>query len=186
MQNQYDFIVVGGEDRRLCFSVVDADHSEGGPAGSVVAGRLARSTSRPSVLLLEAGGSNQSTTNLSPEERFSLAFSPNSKLNWNYKTTAQTQLNGQEIDYSRGRGLGGSTAINFCGWLVGSRDDYDEWSAQVGDESFGWKNVRRCLDKIENLHPEIPDQSLRKYIDAKVEGRIFPIRRAMANHFLRP
>lgn len=141
-----------------------------GPAGSVVASRIANSASRPSVLLLEAGGSNQSSANLSPQERFSLAFSPNSPLNWNYKTTPQNHLNGQEIDYSRGKGLGGSTAINFCGWLVGCRDDYDEWSRRVDDESFDWENVRRCLNKIENLHPEIPDQSMRKYIDAKIEG----------------
>lgn len=33
-------------------------------------------------------------------------------MNWGYKTVPQTHLKGQEIDYSRGRGLGGSSAIN--------------------------------------------------------------------------
>lgn len=34
-------------------------------------------------------------------------------MNWGYKTVPQNHLKGQQIDYSRGKGLGGSTAINF-------------------------------------------------------------------------
>jgi choline dehydrogenase-like flavoprotein len=68
-------------------------------------------------------------------------------MNWFYKTVPQTHLAGQEIDYSRGKGLGGSTAINFCGWTVGPRDDYDEWANIVRDERFAWKNVQRVLKK---------------------------------------
>lgn len=136
----------------------------------MLASRLAHSSSAPSVLLLEAGGLNDSKANLSAAERFAVAFSPNSPLNWGYKTVPQKQLVGQEIDYSRGKGLGGSTAINFCAWTVGSRDDYDEWARLVGSESFGWKNVKKCLRRIENMHPEIPREDLRKYVDAKPES----------------
>ena len=92
-----------------------------GPAGSVVASRLAHTLSKPSVLLLEAGGPNDDTKNLSAAERFNVAFSPNSPMNWGYKTVPQAHLDGQEIDYSRGKGLGGSTAINFCGWTVSEK-----------------------------------------------------------------
>ena len=114
---------------------------------------------------------NDSLGNLSGAERFGIAFAPNSPLNWNYKTAAQQHLRGQEINYSRGKGLGGSTAINFCGWVVGPSDDYEEWARLVEDESFSWRNARRCLDKIENLDPTIPNVKLKKYVDAKVEGR---------------
>jgi choline dehydrogenase-like flavoprotein len=62
-------------------------------------------------LLLEAGGVNDSLDDLSGAERMSVAFAQNSPLNWNYRTVAQTHLKGQEIDYSRGKGLGGSNAI---------------------------------------------------------------------------
>ncbi len=125
------------------------------------------------MLLLEAGGSNSLISDLSASERFNVAFSSNSPLNWNYKTIAQHQLSGQEIDYSRGKGLGGSTGINFCGWVVGPRDDYEEWKRLVGDEKFGWTNVRACLDRIENLHAEIPDPKLQKYVNAKTAGNVF-------------
>jgi choline dehydrogenase-like flavoprotein len=89
-------------------------------------------------------------------------------MNWHYKTVPQTHLAGQEIDYSRGKGLGGSTAINFCGWTVGPRDDYDEWASIVGDERFAWKNVNRVLKRISNLDPTIPDQRLKHVVNAKL------------------
>jgi choline dehydrogenase-like flavoprotein len=56
-----------------------------GPSGCVVASRLAHSASRPSVLLLEAGGQNDSVVHLSATERMNVAFSPSSKLNWGRK-----------------------------------------------------------------------------------------------------
>jgi choline dehydrogenase-like flavoprotein len=90
-------------------------------------------------------------------------------MNWHYKTAPQTHLAGQEIDYSRGKGLGGSTAINFCGWTVGPSDDYDEWASIVGDERFAWKNVKRVLKKITNLDPGIPDKRLRNVVNPKME-----------------
>lgn len=90
-------------------------------------------------------------------------------MNWHYKTAPQTHLAGQEIDYSRGKGLGGSTAINFCGWTVGPRDDYDEWANIVGNKRFAWKNVKNVLKRISNLDTRIPDRRLENVISAKIE-----------------
>lgn len=61
------------------------------------------------MLLLEAGGANDTPTHLAASERFDIAFNPDLDLNWGYKT--EPQLGGQTIDYSRGKGLGGSTAV---------------------------------------------------------------------------
>ncbi|KAK8082144.1 FAD/NAD(P)-binding protein [Apiospora saccharicola] len=137
MTEGFDFIIVGG-----------------GPSGCVIAARLAKSPARPSVLLLEAGGPNEDAAHLTGTERYEAEFREGSPLNWAYMT--EPQVRGQKIDYSRGKGLGGSTAINFCGWVVGSSEDYDEWARLVGDDSFGWKNVRRCLQRIENFHDDVP------------------------------
>ena len=38
-----------------------------------------------------------------------------SKFNWNFQTTPQGGLNNRTITYSRGKGLGGSTAVST--WL---------------------------------------------------------------------
>lgn len=136
---------------------------KGGTSGSVIAARLAASPARPSVLLLEAGGANEDAAHMTGAERYEVAFREDSPLNWRYETEPQWQ--GRHLDYSRGKGLGGSTAINFCGWVVGSADDYDEWARRVSDDdnddddaaAFGWPNVRRCLHKVENLHVDVPE-----------------------------
>jgi choline dehydrogenase-like flavoprotein len=135
----------------------------------VLASRLAHTPAAPSVLLVEAGGSNANAAHQSGADRFNAAFADGSPMNWHYKTAPQTHLAGQEIDYSRGKGLGGSTAVNFCGWTVGPRDDYDEWASIVDDERFAWKNVKRVLKKITNLDPGIPDQRLRNVVNPKME-----------------
>jgi choline dehydrogenase-like flavoprotein len=135
----------------------------------VLASRLAHTPAAPSVLLVEAGGSNDDAAHQSGADRFNAAFAEGSPMNWHYKTTPQTHLEGQEIDYSRGKGLGGSTAINFCAWTVGPRDDYDEWARIVGDERFAWKNVKSVLKRISNLDPSIPDHRLKHVVSPKME-----------------
>jgi len=133
-----------------------------------VAARLAKSAQRPSVLLLEAGGDNNDVSYKVPADRFTLAFKV-ATLNWGFKTEPQNYLKGQQIDYSRGKGLGGSTAINFSCWVIGADEDFDEWARKVGDDSWNWKNVKQRFKKIENYHVEVPEEH-RKYIDPKPES----------------
>jgi choline dehydrogenase-like flavoprotein len=104
---------------------------------------------------------------MSGAERYQVAFSETSKANWKYKTVPQF---GREIDYSRGKGLGGSTAINFCGWLVGPRDDWDEFAEIVGDGAFGWESARECLKRVECLHDTVPEE-FREYINPNAESQ---------------
>lgn len=112
------------------------------------------------MLLLEAGGSSISAADLDVTERFQLAFKPESKLNWNYKTIEQF---GRPIDYSSGRVLGGSTGINFCAFVVGSQEDYNEWARLVGDDAFAWPHVKEMLRRIERYHLDI-DPSFKDYV----------------------
>jgi choline dehydrogenase-like flavoprotein len=91
---------------------------------------------------------------MSGTERYQVAFQEGSRVNWMYKTVSQF---GSVVDYSRGKGLGGSTAINFCGWVIGPRHDYDEWARLVGDETFAWQNARRVLRRVERLHYDVPE-----------------------------
>jgi choline dehydrogenase-like flavoprotein len=91
---------------------------------------------------------------MSGQERYDVAFRPGSAVNWSYKTTPQYE---NEVDYSRGKGLGGSTAINFCGWLVGPSGDWEEWARVVRDEDFGWERVKRWLGSVEALRDDVPE-----------------------------
>lgn len=125
----------------------------GGPAGAAVARRLAETEKAPTVLLLEAGGTNTAHDLRYLSERFMTFTNPN--VNWGYQTTPQKQLLDREIDYSRGKGLGGSSVINFANWTVGPREDYDRWARMVGDETFNWNNMRRRLKGLEKLRAPV-------------------------------
>ncbi|KAJ6111368.1 hypothetical protein N7523_007429 [Penicillium sp. IBT 18751x] len=141
---KYDFIVVGS-----------------GPAGCTVASQLAQSAKKPSVLLLEAGGPNSDKSLRVDGQRWQTLTQEG--MNWGYKTVAQKHLKGRELDYSRGKGLGGSSAINFGVYSVGARDDYDEWASIVGDDTFSWENIQKRFKNLETFNGTFDVAENQKY-----------------------
>ncbi len=109
----FDYIVIGG-----------------GSAGSAVAGRLAVDGTRR-VCLLEAGGTNDNVWIKTPGF---MPFIPE-KSNYKYETVPQKGMNGRTGYQPRGRGLGGSSAINAMVYIRGNRWDYDNWAAEG---ATGW------------------------------------------------
>lgn len=114
--DRFDFIVIGG-----------------GSAGSAVAGRLSEDGKRR-VCLLEAGSHNDTIAVKTPGF---MPFIPQ-KSNWRFDTVAQKGLNGRIGYQPRGRGLGGSSAINAMVYIRGNHFDYDQW-AQLG--CTGWSHA---------------------------------------------
>jgi choline dehydrogenase-like flavoprotein len=139
-----------------------------GPAGCTVATRLAESSKRPKVLLLDAGGHNEEKSLRVDGDRW-LTFMMNPNMNWGYKTAPQNSLNGREIGYDRGKGLGGSSAINFCLYDIGPRDDFEEIARLAGDEAWGWKDAQKRFKAIENYHGEVP-KDYQKYLKPHPEN----------------
>ncbi|KIW62643.1 hypothetical protein PV04_10800 [Phialophora macrospora] len=149
LPDRFDFIVVGA-----------------GPAGAILASRLARSSKKPSVLLVEAGGRNESKAVRADAERWVHRMIPD--MNWGYQTAPVRGFDGRVIAYDRGRGLGGSSAINFSVWTLGPKDDYDEIARLVDDEDWKWKNVQQRYKRIETYHGEAGDgvDNIKRYLDA--------------------
>ncbi|KAK9364672.1 GMC oxidoreductase [Lipomyces kononenkoae] len=141
MTERYDFIVVGG-----------------GTAGCLLAANLAAAATRPSVLIIEAGNHDQDTSLHSPFDRFRVIFA-RTELNYGYMTTPQTSLNNRRLPYYRGKGLGGSSLVNFLFYLYGSKEDYNRWADVVGDDAWNWDHVKEALKKVETYHTEGPDES---------------------------
>lgn len=83
------------------------------------------------MAVLEAGGRNTGYRTRIP------GFIPfqTPKTNWQYETVPQAGLNGRRGYQPRGRGLGGSSAINAMLYVRGNRWDYDNWAAMGCD---GW------------------------------------------------
>jgi choline dehydrogenase-like flavoprotein len=122
----FDYIVIGG-----------------GSGGSAVAGRLAVDGTRR-VCVLEAGGRNDNFLIKTPGF---MPFIRNSS-NYKYDTVPQKGLNGRVGYQPRGKGLGGSSAINAMIYIRGHRWDYDNWAA-LGCSGWAYDDVLPYFRKAE-------------------------------------
>ncbi|MEL7687433.1 GMC family oxidoreductase N-terminal domain-containing protein [Citromicrobium bathyomarinum] len=123
---QYDYIVIGG-----------------GSAGCAVTGRLAVGGTR-SVCLVEAGGRNNTMRIKTPGMMPFLGSRPN----YLYETVPQKGLNGRIGHQPRGKGLGGSSAINAMVYIRGNAWDYDNWAA-MGCDGWSFADVLPWFRKSE-------------------------------------
>ena len=97
-----------------------------GSAGCVIARRLLENTDT-TVLLLEAGGSDEGIASISNPPRW--VENLGSKYDWTYFYEPAPYTNNRSILLSRGKVLGGSGSINAMVWARGNRADYDGWAA---------------------------------------------------------
>jgi choline dehydrogenase-like flavoprotein len=107
----------------------------GGSGGSAVAARLSED-GRTRVALIEAGGRNTGLRTIMP----GMIPFQGPATNWAFETVPQPGLNGRRGYQPRGRGLGGSSAINAMLYIRGQPADYDEWHA-LGCTGWGWDEM---------------------------------------------
>jgi choline dehydrogenase-like flavoprotein len=69
--------------------------------------------------------------------------------------------------YHRGKGLGGSSSVNFSCYTIGPSDDYDEIARLVEDDEWKWVNVQERYKRLESYYgsvTDVPDR-YRKYLN---------------------
>ena len=128
----YDYVIIGG-----------------GSAGCTLAARLSEDPSA-SVCLLEAGGANKELLVRMPAGVGNL-IKDKGKHNWGFWTEPEPHLNNRRLWWPRGRGLGGSSAINGMIYMRGHQRDYDDWR-QMGLTGWGWDNVLPYFRRLEGHH----------------------------------
>jgi choline dehydrogenase-like flavoprotein len=136
LNTQYDFVICGS-----------------GSSGSVVARRLAEN-SDVSVLLIEAGGSDDLRSVMEPA-----LWSQNlgSERDWGFQSEPNPHLKGRAPALSMGKVLGGGSSINALMWSRGHQNDWDHFALEAGDPAWGYAAVKNIYRRIEDWHgPEDP------------------------------
>ncbi|VVC32224.1 Glucose-methanol-choline oxidoreductase, C-terminal,Glucose-methanol-choline oxidoreductase, N- [Cinara cedri] len=128
---EYDFVIIGA-----------------GPGGSVVANRLSEQ-SNWTVLVLEAGQDESIYTDIPGAAEFLAS----TDYNWGY--TAEPAKNGcfsfknNRCPWPKGKGMGGSSIINYMLYTRGKKEDYDTISG-LGNSGWAYKDVLPYFLKAEN------------------------------------
>ena len=80
--------------------------------------------------------------------------------------------------WTRGKILGGSSAINWQMFAMASRQDLDNW-VELGNKEWGFNDMLPYYRKFETYHPceaSFADKVNDKYIDASLRGTSGPIK----------
>jgi choline dehydrogenase-like flavoprotein len=120
-----------------------------GSAGCVVATRLSEDGAR--VLLLEAGPPDRDIWIHIPAGV--LRVFNNHRINWNFLSEGEPGTAGRQLQWPRGRVLGGTSSINGMLYVRGNPADYDNW-AQMGCRGWSYEEVLPFFKKSETYRGE--------------------------------
>ncbi|KAI0031896.1 GMC oxidoreductase [Vararia minispora EC-137] len=153
----FDYVIVGG-----------------GTAGLVLANRLSENPNR-SVLVLEAGGAHFDDPSIYLPASYGKTMG-NAEYDWGFSTVPQKHSDGVSYYWARGKGLGGSSAVNFYNWGRPCKGDIDAWEA-LGNPGWNWKNLLKYSMKSERFIPP-PEDAMRNEgltYDMSVHGTDGPL-----------
>ncbi|EEA24752.1 hypothetical protein TMatcc_007851 [Talaromyces marneffei ATCC 18224] len=138
--DEYDFVVVGG-----------------GQAGLVLGARLSE-IANYTVLVLEAGTNGDEYRHRIDTPAYSYYDSLwTTPMNWAYYTVPQSNADNRQIQWPRGKGLGGSSAINGLYMTRPGKDEINAWKDLLGDmdgaDNWSWDSFYAALKKSETFTP---------------------------------
>lgn len=154
----FDFIVVGG-----------------GQSGLVVASRLTQDPSK-TVLVLEAGANHKDDPRVDTPG-FMTTLYDDPEYDWKHMTVPQENANGRSIAWPRGKGLGGTSSMNFSALVYPAKSDFDNWAA-LGNPGWGCEEMApylRRFHKYQTPAPELAKRMMMDWVDADAQGYDGPV-----------
>ncbi|KAJ7636186.1 GMC oxidoreductase [Roridomyces roridus] len=136
-EREFDFVVIGG-----------------GTAGLAVASRLTED-SAVHVVVLEAGQAHLGDPKISRPEQVTQTFG-DPQYDWLFKTEKQPFSGDNEYTWSRGKGLGGSSAMNYFCWTKPPAADVDAIE-KLGNPGWNWDEYMKYSMRSETFHPPATD-----------------------------
>ncbi|KAJ7145703.1 GMC oxidoreductase [Mycena epipterygia] len=167
----FDYVVVGGG---VTFQHVTA--------GLALASRLSEDPS-VTVVVIEAGEANIGDPNILVPAQFGRTFK-NSKYDWAFMTEKQKFSNNNEFMWSRGKGLGGTSGLNFYAWIKPPATDIDAIE-KLGNPGWNWKEYLKYSQRSETFHPPREEQ-MNLYphtYESSFHGTSGPIHTTIPFHF---
>ncbi|WVR08765.1 hypothetical protein IAU60_005823 [Kwoniella sp. DSM 27419] len=158
----FDFVIAGG-----------------GVAGLTLAARLSE-WSNVTVLCVEAGGDGSDVEDKIDTPGYSYLNSlTGSAYDWAYNTVSQPDSGDRTYYWPRGKGLGGSGAINGMFWGRPAADEFDAWATlnPDGAETWNWEEMNKYIKKSENFTAPSKDvqDKFSMVIDESYHGHDGPI-----------
>ncbi|KAF5358740.1 hypothetical protein D9757_012265 [Collybiopsis confluens] len=127
---KFDYLIVGGGNAGLTLGVRLSEDP------NITVGIIEAGTHEVDVPEITIPGLMASTIN-------------NPKYDWAFYSTPQRHADGQALLQPRGKGLGGSTLINFLGLSRANKDEYD-LIEKLGNPGWNWDSLLGYMKKSEN------------------------------------
>ena len=128
-REHFDYIIVGA-----------------GSAGCVLANRLTENPDNK-VLLLEAGGRDWNPWIHIPVGYFKTMHNP--KTDWCFVTEKDPGIANRQLQWPRGKVLGGTSSLNGLLYVRGQAQDYDRWQ-ELGNTGWSYTDVLPYFKKSED------------------------------------
>ncbi|KIJ36601.1 GMC oxidoreductase [Sphaerobolus stellatus SS14] len=146
---QFDYLIIGG-----------------GTAGLTLAARLSEDENVV-VGVIEAGGHVVGVPEIDIPGMMGRTIT-NPKYDWTFFSVPQPNANGRVVLQPRGKGLGGSSLINFLGLLRPTKDEFDALE-ELGNPGWNWKSMLHYLKKSESISPiPLSEEDAKKFAVAPV------------------
>ncbi|KAJ9308475.1 CAZyme family AA3 [Paecilomyces variotii] len=160
---KFDYIIVGG-----------------GTAGLTLAARLSENPDM-AVVVLEAGEAHLDDPRVMTPG-LAVSLHDDAGYDWCFKTVPQKNCMQRVFAWPRGRGLGGSSMINFGVMTYPSKREIDSWN-KLGNPGWTWDELFPYFLKSETFNPAPKDTAPATdsmYVEPDAHGQHGPIQTSFA------